>query len=312
MEEIIAPTVSTSFWLGFIAFLIISIGFDLGLHRKKDEELTFKDAMTRVGVWVSLALLFGVGVWHYMGSEKGMEYFTGYVIELSLSMDNVFIIAIIFSYFAVPMKYQHRVLFWGIVGALIMRGIMIWLGSALIEEYKWIIYVFGGFLVVTGIKLAMQRNEQYDPGKNPVVRLVKKFVPLTSDFHGNKFWIREHGKLVATPLFLVLVLVEATDLVFAVDSIPAIFAITRDPFIVFTANAFAILGLRSMYFLLAGLITKFYYLKLGLAVLLVYVGTKMMLVDIYHIPTNISLAVILCILGIAAIASVIRAKKLAK
>lgn len=303
--------VSTAFWIGFIAFLIVSISIDLGLHRKKDEELTFKDSMTRVGVWVSLALAFGVWVWQYFGPQKGLEFFTGYVIELSLSMDNVFIIAIIFTYFSVPLKYQHRVLFWGIVGALIMRGAMIFAGSALVQEYQWILYIFGAFLLFTGVKLAFQKDEKYDPSNNPLVKLARRFLTITSEFHGNKFWVKQNGKWAATPLFLVLLLIEFTDLVFAVDSIPAIFAVTLDPFIVFTANAFAILGLRSMYFLLAGLITKFYYLKTGLSVLLIYVGIKMMIVEFYHIPTAISLAIVVTILGTAAIASVVRNKRLA-
>jgi len=309
------PQVSTWFWLGFIAFLMISISIDLGLHKKHDEALSFKDSATRVAIWVSLALVFGGWVWSYFGAQKGLEYFTGYVIELSLSMDNVFVIAIIFTYFAVPLKYQHRVLFWGIVGALIMRGIMIWLGSELIMEHGWIIYVFGGFLIFTGFKLAIEaikKKEGFDPAHNPVVRLVKKYVPMTPDFRGNKFWVKENAKWIATPLFLVLIMVEVTDLVFAVDSIPAIFAVTLDPFIVFTANAFAILGLRSMYFLLAGLIDKFYYLKLGLSVLLVFVGVKMCLIHVYKIPTAVSLVIIISILGVAAIASIMRNKRLAK
>ncbi len=307
-----APGVDTGFWLGFIAFLIISIAIDLGVARKKTEALSFKEAAVRVAIWVACALIFGVWVWQYFGAQKGLEYFTGYVIELSLSMDNVFIIAIIFSYFSVPMKYQHRVLFWGIVGALVMRGAMIWGGSELVKEYDWVLYLFGAFLVATGVKLALTRNKHYDPGHNPVVRLVRKCIPMTSSFHGNKFWMKENGKWVATPLFLVLMLVEATDLIFAVDSIPAIFAVTLDPFIVFTANAFAILGLRSMYFLLAGLITQFYYLKLGLSVLLIYVGVKMLIVEFYHIPTDISLMIVVGILGVAVAASVVRAKRLRK
>lgn len=300
----------TVFWVGFIAFLLISIAIDLGLTRKKEGALSFKDAAARVGVWVALAGIFAIGVWYYLGAHKALEFTTGYVIELSLSIDNVFIIAIIFNYFSVPLQYQHRVLFWGIVGALVMRGVMIAIGSTLIKEFSWIIYIFGAFLIITGIKLALQRAEHYDPGKNPVVRLARKFLRITDGFEGKKFWIKRNGKWFATPLFLVLLLVEVTDLVFAVDSIPAIFAITLDPFIVFTANAFAIICLRSMYFLLAGLITKFYYLKLGLAVLLVFVGIKMMLVEIYHIPTILSLAIVVGILGTAAFASVLRAKKL--
>ncbi|MDX1975920.1 MAG: TerC family protein [Rickettsiales bacterium] len=302
--------IGTEFWVGFIAFLMAAIGFDLGLHRKKDEALSVKDSMVRVKIWVALAVIFGAWVWHYIGAEKGLEFFTGYIIELSLSMDNVFIIAIIFSYFSVPIQYQHRVLFWGIVGALMMRGAMIWAGSSLITEFGWVLYIFGAFLILTGIKLAFTRNEHYDPSKNPVVRVARRLIPITDQFHGKKFWVKQNGRWMATPLFVVLLLIEATDLVFAVDSVPAIFAVTLDPFVVFTANAFAILGLRSMYFLLAGMITKFYYLKLGLAVLLIFVGVKMSIVEWYHIPTTTSLAAILAILGVAVMASILRAKKL--
>jgi tellurite resistance protein TerC len=312
LEQAAATGVSVWFWVAFVAFLIVAIMIDLGVTKKKEEGLTFKDASVRVAIWVALAMIFGGWVWSHFGPQKGLEYFTGYIIELSLSMDNVFVIAIIFSYFAVPLKYQHRVLFWGILGALVMRGVMIWLGSELVKEYGWIIYAFGAFLLFTGVKLAMSKDEQYDPSKNPVVKLVKKYIPMTPDFRGNKFWVKEGGKWIATPLFLVLMLVEATDLVFAVDSIPAIFAVTLDPFIVFTANAFAILGLRSMYFMLAGLIHKFYYLKMGLSVLLIFVGIKMLLMHHYKIPTAISLTVIVMILGTAVVASMIRAKRLEK
>lgn len=304
--------VSNTFWLGFIAFLAISIAIDLGFAKKKEEGLSFKDAFVRVGIWTSLAVLFGAGLWHYLGAKSALEFFTGYVIELSLSMDNVFIIAIIFTHFSVPMKYQHRVLFWGVVGALIMRFIMIGLGSALVREYAWVLYFFGAFLVFTGVKLLRQKHEAFDPGEAWVVRMAGKLFPITSGFVGNRFFVRQHGKLCATPLFVVLLLVEMTDLVFAVDSVPAIFAVTLDPFIVFTANAFAILGLRSMYFLLAGLIPKFHYLKTGLSALLIFVGTKMLIVEFYHIPVAVSLTVVVGILAVAVVASIVRQKRLSQ
>ena len=246
-----------------------------------------------------------------MGREAGLEFLTGYLIEKALSVDNIFIFVLIFSYFNVPPKYQHRVLFWGILGALVMRGAMIGAGAYLIAQFHWIIYIFGAFLVFTGIRMATQQEHAIDPKSNPVIRLVRRFIPVTNVYHGQKFFTREAVapdgamKRVATPLLLVLVLVETTDLVFAVDSIPAIFAITQDPFIVYTSNVFAILGLRSLYFLVAGVIHKFHYLKLGLSVVLVFVGAKMLLVDVYKIPIGISLGVIALILAVSVAASLI-------
>jgi tellurite resistance protein TerC len=237
------------------------------------------------------------------GAQAGGEYFAGYLIEKSLAVDNVFVFALIFTYFAVPRKYQHRVLFYGVLGALVFRAIFIAGGVALLDRFHWILYVFGAFLVITGWRMFRHRNEESDPGRNPVLRLVRRFVPTTDEYHGQKFWVKKAGKWVATPLFVVLVLVETTDIVFAVDSIPAIFAVTQEPFLVFTSNAFAILGLRAMYFLLADLIHRFVYLKLGLSAILVFVGVKMLLLDVYKVPIGLSLAVIGTLITVSVAAS---------
>ncbi|HEX4954368.1 MAG TPA: TerC family protein [Thermoanaerobaculia bacterium] len=290
-------------WVGFIAFVLAMLALDLGVFHRNAHEVSIKEAATWSVVWVMLALAFNGLVWWWQGETAALEFFTGYLIEKSLSVDNIFVFVLIFAVFAVPAKYQHRVLFWGILGALLMRGVMIALGAVLIERFHWIIYLFGAFLVFTGIKMFVLRHSEMDPGKNPVLRLVRRIFPVTDQYHDEKFFVRHAGKLLATPLFLVLVLVETTDLIFAVDSIPAIFAVTKDPFIVFTSNVFAILGLRSLYFLLAGAITKFYYLKPALAAILVFVGAKMLLVDVYKIPIGLSLAVIGGLLGVAILAS---------
>lgn len=284
-------------WVGFLAFVLAMLALDLGVFHRKAHEVSLREAAGWSAVWVGMALLFNLGVYLYAGPQAGMEFLTGYLVEKSLAVDNIFVIAIIFSYFAVPAMYQHRVLFWGILGALVMRGAFIAAGAYALERWHWIIYVFGGLLLLTGIRMAVQKDESFDPEHNPVVRLARRFLPLTGHYDGQKFWTRENGKLVATPLFLVLLLVEFTDLVFAVDSIPAIFAITKDPFIVFTSNVMAILGLRSMYFLLAGIVHRFVYLKLGLALVLVFVGAKMLLIDVYKIPTPVSLAVVATLIG---------------
>jgi tellurite resistance protein TerC len=248
----------------------------------------------------------------YSNSQAALSFFTGYLIEKSLSVDNIFVFVLLFTFFAVPAAYQHRVLFWGIIGALLMRGALIAVGAALLKEFHWIIYVFGAFLIFTGIRMALHRNEEMHPERNPLIKLLRKIMPVTDTYEGDHFFIRRAGKLMATPLFLVLVLVESTDLIFAVDSIPAIFAVTQEPFIVYTSNVFAILGLRSLYFLLAGVVDKFYYLKLGLSVVLVFVGIKMTIIDFYKIPVGASLGVIATILTISIVASMIRAKKLPK
>jgi tellurite resistance protein TerC len=286
------------------------LALDLGVFHRKAHVVTFKESISWTLVWVTLALLFNLGIGHYMGDAKALEFFTGYVIEKSLSVDNVFVFALLFSYFAVPALYQHRVLFWGIIGALIMRAIMIALGAKLLNEFAWVIYVFGAFLIATGIKMIVKRETEIHPERNPLVRLFKRFMPVTPGYHGEKFFIREGGVLMATPLFVVLLLVEFTDLIFAVDSIPAIFAVTTDPFIVYTSNVFAILGLRSLYFALAGVMDKFHYLKIGLGVVLSFVGVKMLLAhSVWKIDTHVSLGVIVLVLSASVVASLVWPRK---
>jgi tellurite resistance protein TerC len=296
-------------WIGFNAFVLAMLALDLGVFHRKAHVVSLKESLTWTVVWIALALVFNLGVWHYSGSAKALEFFTGYVIEKSLSVDNVFVFALLFSYFAVPPVYQHKVLFWGILGALIMRAIMIALGAVLITKFAWIIYVFGGFLILTGIKMIVKREEEIHPERNPLVRLFKKLMPVTPDYRGDKFFVRENGLLMATPLFVVLLLVEFTDLIFAVDSIPAIFAVTTDPFIVYTSNVFAILGLRSLYFALAGVMDKFHYLKIGLGVVLSFVGVKMILAHTaWKIDTLGSLVVIVLILTVSVVWSLLKPK----
>jgi tellurite resistance protein TerC len=296
-------------FIAFNAGVLLVLAIDLGVFNRKAHAPSVREAAAWSTVWISLSLLFAGVVYWQMGGQAALEFFTGYVIEYSLSIDNIFVILMIFSYFRIPDKYQHRVLFWGILGALVMRGSMIAAGAFLIERFHWIIYVFGAFLVFTGIRMAMHDDTDIEPEANPVLRLVRRLVPVTHDYRGQKFFVKEQPQpgmkatIMATPLFVVLVLVETTDLIFAVDSIPAIFAITRDPFIVYTSNVCAILGLRSLYFLLAGFVHKFHYLKLGLAVVLTFVGVKMLLGAVYHIPILISLAVIAGVLTISVIAS---------
>ncbi len=297
-------------WMGFGLFLLIMLALDLGVFHKNSHVVEFKEAITWSCVWIGLAIVFNIGIFYFAGEIKGLEFLTGYLIEKSLSIDNVFIIALIFTYFNVPREYQHRVLFWGVIGALIMRAVLIAVGAALITEFTWIIYIFGAFLIFTGFKMYFQKDHKIDPDKNPLIKLSKKLIPVTEQYNKEKFFVVKDRKRYATPLFLVLLLVETTDLIFAVDSIPAIFAISKDPFIVFTSNAFAILGLRSLYFALAGVIHKFYYLKAGLSVILVFVGIKMLLVDIYKIPTGISLGLIALVIIVSIYASVQKNKKL--
>ncbi|HYP25883.1 MAG TPA: TerC family protein [Blastocatellia bacterium] len=293
-------------WVGFNAFILVMLGIDLGLFNRSAHSVTYKEATTWSIVWITLALIFNAGIFYYMGNEKGLEFLTGYLIEKSLSVDNLFIFLLIFSYFKVPAKYQHRVLFWGVLGALIMRAVMIFVGAALINRFHWIIYVFGAFLVYTGIKMFTQKETEIHPEENPMLRLVTRFVPITRHYEEQKFFTRVNGRLHGTLLLMVLVIVEATDLVFAVDSIPAIFAVTRDTFIVYTSNVFAILGLRSLYFLLAGVIEKFHYLKIGLAIVLTFIGVKMLLGAIeVHVPIAISLGVVAVVLTGSVIASLI-------
>ncbi|MFP5367270.1 MAG: TerC family protein [Actinomycetes bacterium] len=290
-------------WLAVLLFIVLMLAVDLFAHRKA-HVIGVREAALWSAVWVAFGVGFGVLVWHLYGAEFGQQYFAGYLIEKSLAVDNVFIWAIIFTYFAVPREYQHRVLFFGVLGALVFRGIFIAAGAAIIASAGWVLYLFAAFLLVTGYRMIRHRNDHVDPAKSRALKLFRRYVPMTNDFHGQRFLIRRDGVLLATPLLAVLVLVEATDIIFAVDSIPAIFAVTDDVFLVFTANAFAILGLRAMYFLLADLIHRFIYLKTGLALVLIWVGIKMFLkIDIYYIPTPVSLAVIAVILSVSVAAS---------
>lgn len=296
-------------WVGFNIFVLAMLAVDLGVFHKEAHEVSIKEAAIWSAVWITLALIFNYGIYYFMGSQAGLEFLTGYLIEKALSVDNIFVFVLIFSYFRVPAQYQHRVLFWGILGALFMRGAMIGAGAYLIHQFHWIIYIFGAFLVFTGIRMATQTEHEIEPEANPVIRLVRRFMPVTNVYHGQKFFIKDtvgaRIRTVATPLFVVLVLVETTDLIFAVDSIPAIFAVTQDAFLVYTSNVFAILGLRALYFLLAGVINKFHYLKLGLSVVLIFVGVKMLLTDIYKIPIALSLGVIAAILAVSVIGSLL-------
>jgi tellurite resistance protein TerC len=285
------------FWVGFIAFVLAMLSIDLGVFNKTPHVVKAKEALTWTAVWVGLALVFALGLAVLVDHQAALTFLTGYVIEESLSVDNIFVIVLIFQYFAVPAQYQHRVLFWGILGALLMRGLFIALGAALLARFEWIIYIFGALLVITGIRMALKNDEEFDGEQNPVVKFVRRILPLTDGYRGKHFFSIENGKRYATPLLLVLVLVEATDLIFAVDSIPAIFGITRDPFLVFTSNIFAVLGLRSLFFLLAHVVTKFYLLKYGLAAILTFVGAKMLLDSWIHIPILLSLGIVVCVLA---------------
>ena len=293
-------------WIGFNVFVLAMLALDLGVFHRKSHVVSTREAIAWTVAWVTLALLFNLGVWHYAGEEKALEFTAGYLIEYSLSVDNIFVFALLFSYFAVPPQYQHRVLFWGILGALILRAVMIGAGTILIAKFAWIIYVFGAFLILTGIKMIVKREEEIHPERNPVVKWFKRLMPVTSDYRGSKFFVRENGVRMATPLFVVLLLVEMSDVIFAVDSIPAIFAVTTDPFIVYTSNVFAILGLRSLYFALAGVMDKFHYLKIGLGVVLTFVGVKMFLGHTaYKIDTHLSLGVIIAVLAASVVASLV-------
>lgn len=296
-------------WICFLGFVFFMLALDLGVFHRKSHEVKIKEALIWSAVWIGLALIFNYGIYVFMGEQKAVEFLTGYVIEKSLSIDNLFVFIMLFTYFKVDVKYQHKVLFWGILGALAMRAIFIFAGVALINKFHWIIYIFGALLVVTGIKMLFHKDEDIQPDKNPLVRLFKKIYPVTEESHGGKFFVKLQGKTFATPLFVVLLIVEFTDLIFAVDSIPAILAITNDTFIIFTSNVFAILGLRALYFALAGITKYFYYLKYGLSAILVFVGIKMTIVDLYKIPISYSLLVITGILLISVIISVAFPKK---
>jgi tellurite resistance protein TerC len=300
---------SPPLWAGFVVFILAMLAIDLGVFHKKAHEVSLKEAGIWSAVWVALAIAFNVGVYHWFGSQRALEFTTGYLIEKALAVDNIFVFVVIFTTFAVPAIYQHRVLFWGVLGALVMRAVFILAGGAFLQRFHWAIYVFGALLAVTGVKLLLQRNQEIHPEKNPIVRFTQKIFRVTHEFHGDKFVILRNGRRYGTPLLLALVAVEVTDIIFAVDSIPAIFAVTADPFIVFTSNIFAILGLRSLYFLLAGIITKFAYLKVGLSFVLIFVGAKMLLMDVYKVPIAASLAIIAGILGLSIVVSLMNPPK---
>jgi len=311
-------------WIGFLFLILFLLFLDLGVFNKRDHVIKTKEALLWTTFWIFLSLLFNVFIYfayenhlfgigkelgHLMsGEEAALKYFTGYVIEKSLSLDNIFVIVMIFSYFHIPTIYQHRVLFWGIVGALLMRGAMIFAGVALIEKFEWMIFVFGGLLIITALKMLFSKEEKVEPNKNILVRFVKKFYRVSDHYDGHKFFTKINGATATTPLFIALVVIESSDVLFAIDSIPAIFAVTTDPFIVFTSNVFAILGLRALYFALAAMIEKFIYLKISIVFVLIYVGIKMILSHSYPIPTGFSLAVILLILLLGITASLIKSR----
>jgi tellurite resistance protein TerC len=300
---------SVILWGSFNLFVLGMLALDLGVFHRKSHKVTVKEALTWTAVWITLAMIFNLFVYYYFDKEKAVEFFTGYLIEKSLSVDNIFVIIMIFSYFQVPNEYQHKVLFWGILGALVMRIIFILSGIELIHRFHWLVYIFGGFLIFTGIRMITSGDAKLEPDKNPLIKVARILFPITPNFVGDKFFVMQESRLWATPLFLVVILIEATDLIFAVDSIPAILAISEDSFIVYTSNVFAILGLRSLYFALSGIEKYFHYLKFGLSAILIFVGIKMCIVDFWKIPTEISLIVIVFVLGLAMLASVIFPKK---
>jgi tellurite resistance protein TerC len=297
---------SPMLWAGFTAFIVAMLALDLGVLHRDAHEVSIKEAAVWSLVWVALSLAFATGLYFWAGHEYAVQFVTGYLIEKALSVDNVFVFLVVFSFFKVPARLQHRVLFWGIFGALVMRAAFIFLGAALIARFEWIMYVFGALLVYTGYRMLRSGHDDEPPEKLAAYRLFRQFVPTTDSYQGDAFFVREGGRMLATPLMAVLVVIESSDLMFAVDSIPAIFAVTRDPFLVYTSNVFAILGLRAMFFLLAGVMDKFAYLKTGLAVILAYVGFKMLAIEFYHVPPGVSLLVIAAILAIAIAWSLLR------
>jgi tellurite resistance protein TerC len=307
------PTIGTPLmWAGFVLFVILMLAVDMFLlGRKGDHKVGAREALGWSAFWLALALAFNAGLWFYLNgqfgrefaNEKAMEFFTGYLLEKSLAMDNIFVFILLFGYFAVPPEFQKRVLLYGVLGAIVMRAVMILLGAWVISQFHWVLYLFGAFLVITGIKMFLFAEHEPDLAKNPVLKWMKGHMRVSEGYHGEKFWFYLNGKRVFTPLFLVLILIEVTDLIFAVDSIPAVFAITEDPFIVFTSNIFAILGLRALYFLLADMAGRFHLLKYGLALVLVFVGTKMLIVEWVKIPIGISLAVVFTLLGTSILLS---------
>jgi len=295
-------------WVGFNIFVLAMLALDLGVFHRKAHALSLKEASIWSVVWITLAMVFNAGLYLFAGPEPALQFFTGYLIEKSLSVDNIFIFVLLFTYFKVPAAFQHRVLYWGILGALIMRGMLIAVGVALIESFHWIIYLFGAFLIFTGIRMGFHKEIEVHPENDLLLKFIRRFVPVTENYEHDRFFVRRAGQVMVTPLLLVLLVIDTTDLIFAVDSIPAVFAVTRDPFLVYTSNIFAILGLRSLYFVLAGIMEKFYYLKLGLSVILTFVGVKMVLADVFSLPTALSLVVIAMVLTIAIVASIVRTR----
>ncbi len=293
-------------WGGFTLFVLAMLALDLGVFHKKAHAVGPREALGWSIFWITLALLFNAVVIRAFGAQRGLEFLTGYLIEKALSVDNIFVFLVIFSYFSVPAAYQHRVLFWGILGAIVFRVAFILAGAILLQAFHWIIYIFGGLLVLTAVRIMRSREEHVHPERNPLLRLIRRYIPVASNYQGARFFVRAGGRVMATPLLLVLVVVEATDIVFAIDSIPAIFAVTSDPFIVYTSNIFAILGLRALFFLLAGVLNRFHYLKYGLGLVLAFVGLKMLLSDFYKIPIGFSLAAVALLIGGAAVASLLR------
>jgi tellurite resistance protein TerC len=299
---------SLGIWIGFVIFILGVLALDLGIFHKKSHAVGFKESVIWSGIWIALAMAFNVILLYWRGQEDFMLFLTGYVIEKSLSVDNLFVFLLIFSYFKIPNQYQHKVLFYGIIGALIMRAIFIWAGIAILEKFTWVIYIFGFFLVFSGIKMMIAQDDNVDLSKSWVVRLSRKFFHTTHELHGDKFFILQNGKKIMTPLFLALIFVEFSDLVFAVDSIPAIIGITNDPFLVFTSNVFAILGLRSLYFALKGFADMFHYLKYGLAAILIFIGVKMLIAKWFHMPIAVTMGVIFSVLFISVLFSILGKK----
>jgi len=293
-------------WIAFSLLVLAMLTLDLGVFHRRAHEVSIKEALGWSAMWIALALLFNLVIYFWRGPVAALEFLTGYLIEKSLSVDNIFVFLLIFSYFRVPSAYQHKVLFWGVLGALIMRGIFIAAGVTLIQKFHWVIYLFGAFLVLTGVKMAFEKDQEIHPERNPVLRLFRRFVPATTSYEQEKFFVKRGGRRFATPLFIVLLLVETTDIVFAVDSIPAILAITVDPFIVYTSNVFAILGLRALYFALAGVMRLFHYLHYGLSIILAFVGVKMLLADVYKIPVTMALAFVGSVLMVSVVVSLLR------
>jgi len=294
-------------WVAVIAFILGMLAVDLLFFHREAHEVSIKEAAVWSAIWIAISLVFGGIIWATLGGQAAGEYISGYLIEKSLSVDNLFVFALLLSYFAVPIEHQHRLLYWGVIGALIARAIFIFAGVALLDAFHWTIYVFGAALVITGVRMATHNETEVHPDRNPVLNLLRRVVPITDEYHGQHFFIRRDGRRWATPLLAVLVVIETTDVIFAIDSIPAIFAITRKTFLVFTSNAFAILGLRALYFLLAGFLGRLQYLNVGLAAVLVFVGVKMLLTDVYHVPVWASLLAISSMIGVSVMYSLKRA-----